>query len=275
MVEKCETYAASGADHALDLRHGYRDGPVGVPRARGRARADPRRPHDAVDRHRAARWRPRGWRAATSCSAPWTTSTSCTRSRWGRSRSCGPRSSTSGRCSLEVGVRVYAENARHRGAGADAVNSHLVFVKVDEHVKPRAGAADRRAARAGRGGAASRRRGERRAPAARALRAGAPSAAARCEDDAPEELRWRFESCRSVLPEDTLFGNTMFPGKLLHGHRRGGRHPLDALLPGPRHDGVPGRARLLRADLDARGRHVQGGPEPRRHARRSRSASRC
>jgi acyl-CoA hydrolase len=35
------------------------------------------------------------------------------------------------------------------------------------------------------------------------------------EDDAPEELRWRFESCRSVLPEDVLFGSTMFAGKLL------------------------------------------------------------
>jgi acyl-CoA hydrolase len=35
------------------------------------------------------------------------------------------------------------------------------------------------------------------------------------EDDAPERLRWGFESCRSVLPEDLLFGNTMFAGKLL------------------------------------------------------------
>src|SRR6266403_5439526 len=51
VVEKCETYATSGADHALDLRHGYRDGELGIPRARGGARADPRGPHDAVDRH--------------------------------------------------------------------------------------------------------------------------------------------------------------------------------------------------------------------------------
>src|SRR5262249_56535171 len=29
------------------------------------------------------------------------------------------------------------------------------------------------------------------------------------------QVRWRFESCRSVLPEDPLFGNTMFAGKLL------------------------------------------------------------
>src|SRR6266850_571740 len=51
VVEKCETYATSGADHALDLRHGYRDGELGIPRARGGARADQRGPHDAVDRH--------------------------------------------------------------------------------------------------------------------------------------------------------------------------------------------------------------------------------
>ena len=36
-------------------------------------------------------------------------------------------------------------------------------------------------------------------------------------DESGEELRWAFESCRSVLPEDTIFGNTMFPGKLLMG----------------------------------------------------------
>jgi acyl-CoA hydrolase len=35
------------------------------------------------------------------------------------------------------------------------------------------------------------------------------------EDDASDQVRWRFESCRSVLPEDLLFGNTMFAGKLL------------------------------------------------------------
>ena len=34
-------------------------------------------------------------------------------------------------------------------------------------------------------------------------------------DDGTGELSWRFESCRSVLPEDALFGTTMFAGKLL------------------------------------------------------------
>src|SRR4029450_11418828 len=51
VIDKCETYATFRADHALDLRDGYRDGELGVPRARGSARPDPRRPHDAVDRH--------------------------------------------------------------------------------------------------------------------------------------------------------------------------------------------------------------------------------
>jgi acyl-CoA hydrolase len=35
------------------------------------------------------------------------------------------------------------------------------------------------------------------------------------ESDGDEDVRWRFESVRSVLPEDALFGNVMFPGKML------------------------------------------------------------
>jgi len=117
-----------------------------------------------------------------------------------------------GRCSLEVGVRVYAEKPA-TGERALTLSSHLVFVKVDEHVKPlpvpqtvvprgsdeeawHAAAGERRARRLA--------RFTRRAERMREV-----------EDDAPEQLRWRFESCRSVLPEDLLFGNTMFAGKLL------------------------------------------------------------
>ena len=40
-----------------------------------------------------------------------------------------------GRCSLEVGVRVYAEKPA-TGERALTLSSHLVFVKVDEHGKP-------------------------------------------------------------------------------------------------------------------------------------------
>ena len=118
-----------------------------------------------------------------------------------------------GRCSLEVGVRVYAEKPA-TGERALTLSSHLVFVKVDEHGKPlpvpqavmprgaeeealHAAAGERRARRLERFG--------RRAERMREV-----------DDDAtPEQLRWTFESCRSVLPEDLLFGNTMFAGKLL------------------------------------------------------------
>jgi acyl-CoA hydrolase len=111
-----------------------------------------------------------------------------------------------------VGVQVFAENLVS-GARAMTLNSHLVFVKVDEHLKPTpvptaivpmgpveealfAAAQERRRHRLG--------RLDRRA-----------SAAAQVRDESGEELRWAFESCRSVMPEDTIFGNTMFPGKLL------------------------------------------------------------
>ena len=117
-----------------------------------------------------------------------------------------------GRCSLEVGVRVHAENPA-TGERALTLSSHLVFVKVDERVKPVPvpqqivpRGADEEALFA----AAQRRRTERLDRLARrAERVGEVG------DDGTEDLRWRFESCRSILPEDTLFGNTMFAGKLL------------------------------------------------------------
>jgi acyl-CoA hydrolase len=117
-----------------------------------------------------------------------------------------------GRCSLEVGVRVYAEKPV-TGERALTLSSHLVFVKVDEHVKPvpvpqavAPRGPDEEALHAAAGARRARRlaRFARRAERTREL-----------EEDAPEQLRWRFESCRSVLPEDLLFGNTMFAGKLL------------------------------------------------------------
>jgi len=40
-----------------------------------------------------------------------------------------------GRCSIEVGVQVFAENLTS-GQRAMTLNSHLVFVKVDEQLKP-------------------------------------------------------------------------------------------------------------------------------------------
>ena len=117
-----------------------------------------------------------------------------------------------GRCSLEVGVRVYAEKPA-TGERALTLSSHLVFVKVDEHGKPIAvpqQVAPRGAAEEALHAAAEVRRAHRLDRFARRA-----ERMREVEDDAPDQLRWTFESCRSVLPEDVLFGNTMFAGKLL------------------------------------------------------------
>jgi len=88
-----------------------------------------------------------------------------------------------------------------------------VFVNVDEQVKPRAVGVTiepRDAAEQALVDAARARREHRRARFAQK--------AARVRDidtSANEEFQWRFESSRSVLPEDALFGNMMFPGKML------------------------------------------------------------
>src|SRR5262245_47183072 len=117
-----------------------------------------------------------------------------------------------GRCSLEVGVRVYAEKPA-TGERALTLSSHLVFVKVDDHVRPLPvpqQVAPRGQAEEALFASARQRRAERLERFARRS-----ERAADVGDDGAGEGRWRFESCRSVLPEDTLFGNTMFAGKLL------------------------------------------------------------
>lgn len=117
-----------------------------------------------------------------------------------------------GRCSLEVGVRVYAE-APGSGERALTLSSHLVFVKVDERVKPvpvPQMIVPRGAEEGALFAAAQERRTERLQRFARRA-----ERVREIGDNEAEEVRWRFESCRSVLPEDTLFGNTMFGGKLL------------------------------------------------------------
>jgi acyl-CoA hydrolase len=117
-----------------------------------------------------------------------------------------------GTSSLEVGVRVWGEDVA-TGARTVTLNSHLVFVSVDDDVKPRPVGARVEpcdAAEAALVEAARLRRQERLARFAnRARRAGD------LDTDGDEELSWRFESARSVLPDDALFGNTMFPGKML------------------------------------------------------------
>ena len=117
-----------------------------------------------------------------------------------------------GRTSLEVGVRVWGESVA-TGERSVTLNSHLVFVSVDEHARPRPVAeriVPRDAAEAGLVEAARARREHRTA------RLG--ERAARVKDIATDDdadFRWRFQSSRSVLPEDALFGSTMFPGKML------------------------------------------------------------
>lgn len=117
-----------------------------------------------------------------------------------------------GTSSLEVGVRVWAEDVQ-TGERAVTLNSHLVFVKVGDDVRPRPVAdriAPQDAAEARLVEAARQRREQRRARFAQKQ--------ARLADIATEpeaDVRWRFESARSVLPEDALFGDTMFVGKML------------------------------------------------------------
>ena len=116
-----------------------------------------------------------------------------------------------GQCSLEVGVRVYAEKPA-AGERVLTLSSHLVFVKVDEYVKPvpvPQRIVPRGAEEEALFAEAQTRRTERLQRFVRRTER------VREIDDEAEEVRWRFESCRSVLPEDTLFGHTMFAGKLL------------------------------------------------------------
>ncbi len=117
-----------------------------------------------------------------------------------------------GRCSLEVGVRVYAEHPA-TGERALTLSSHLVFVKVDEQGRPLPvlqRVAPRGPEEEALHAAARERREQRLKRFAKRT-----ERMREVEDGEAEDLRWRFESCRSVLPEDTLFGNTMFAGKLL------------------------------------------------------------
>jgi acyl-CoA hydrolase len=117
-----------------------------------------------------------------------------------------------GTSSLEVGVRVWGEDVA-TGARSVTLNSHLVFVSVDGDVKPRPVGAriePRDAAEADLVEAARRRREHRLARFADRARK-----LTDVDAEGDEDLSWRFESSRSVLPEDALFANMMFPGKML------------------------------------------------------------
>jgi acyl-coenzyme A thioesterase 7 len=115
-----------------------------------------------------------------------------------------------GRTSLEVGVRVYAEQPA-TGERHVTLSSHGAFVAIDEKGIPRAvdaritPADARERAVAETAQARRQMRGARRA--AKAVRAAEPDGAL----DGP----WRFETSRFVFPEDALHGTLMFAGKLL------------------------------------------------------------
>jgi len=119
-----------------------------------------------------------------------------------------------GTSSLEVGVRVWGEDVA-TGRRTVTLNSHLVFVHVDDDAKPQpidARIEPRDAAEAALVQAARVRR-EQRLARFRDRKQRAAEIEIDGTDD--EALQWRFESARSVLPEDALFGNMMFPGKML------------------------------------------------------------
>jgi acyl-CoA hydrolase len=116
-----------------------------------------------------------------------------------------------GHTSLEVGVRVFSENAA-TGERHVTLSSHMVFVAIDEAVQPRPVGARIAAADLGEAEvieAARVRREVRRARlASRAERA-------REVKDETEGFHWRFEQHRFVFPEDALHGTLMFAGRLL------------------------------------------------------------
>jgi len=116
-----------------------------------------------------------------------------------------------GTSSLEVGVRVWAENVK-TGRRSVTLNAHLVFVALDERARPRPvpQKIEPRDAEEAVLVAAARERRERRL--ARFARREARMAETASDDG---DIRWKFESVRTTLPEDALFGDMMFAGKML------------------------------------------------------------
>ena len=118
-----------------------------------------------------------------------------------------------GDTSLEVGVRVWAEHVA-TGRRAVTLNSHLVFVRVGDDARPRPVPDKIRPADAEEAALvddARVRREQRRVRFAQKRARGPALSAA----DGDEGVPWRFESVRPVLPDDALFDDMMFVGKML------------------------------------------------------------
>lgn len=113
-----------------------------------------------------------------------------------------------GRASMEVGVDVCSESP-HSGAWRRTTSSHLAFIALDEHERPRP------VGQTVTPGSASEAAMHAEAAARKALRA----ARARREQDADAmpARPWRHavRLSRFVLPEDALSGTLMFAGRLL------------------------------------------------------------
>ncbi len=148
-----------------------------------------------------------------------------------------------GRSSLEVGVRVWAEHVA-TGQRSVTLNSHLVFVSIDEDGRPRpvqdrVTPADDAEARLveearrrrdvrlarfahhrdlterGRTGETEPRRTSNSPPSVPTEHAAPAPTIPASTDAGPGTIRWQFESVRPVLPEDVLFGTTISAGRLL------------------------------------------------------------
>ncbi|HET9490565.1 MAG TPA: acyl-CoA thioesterase [Methylomirabilota bacterium] len=142
-----------------------------------------------------------------------------------------------GRSSLEVGVRVWAENVV-TGQRSVTLNSHLVFVSVGEDERPRPvrdrivpadtaearlveEARQRREVRLARFAQHRERTQGERSRETQPRRTGNRPPSELSEQAAPATTipavasTFHFESVRPVLPEDVLFGSMMSAGKLL------------------------------------------------------------
>ena len=117
-----------------------------------------------------------------------------------------------GRTSLEVGVRVYAENPR-TGEQAVTLSSHLVFVALDQAGHPRR--VEARIVPADRAEARVAEAAQARREARRARLAAREERARETGDDTASGFRWRIETTRFVFPDDALQGTLMFAGRLL------------------------------------------------------------